>query len=71
MNGVWSGEGEVSETERALLAPYAYICQAPGKHIRTKLASAFNVWLQIPDAQMAAIAEIVQMLHNASLMSVH
>jgi hypothetical protein len=26
------------DNENALLAPYAYLCRAPGKHIRSKLA---------------------------------
>ncbi|BFZ18010.1 hypothetical protein BsWGS_21049 [Bradybaena similaris] len=53
--------------EQILLAPYRYICQIPGKQIRTKLSSAFNYWLQIPEDKMKIVSEVIQMLHNASL----
>uniref|UniRef100_A0A914UKW5 Geranylgeranyl pyrophosphate synthase n=1 Tax=Plectus sambesii TaxID=2011161 RepID=A0A914UKW5_9BILA len=61
-------EMSADEIERVLLAPYAYICQMPGKHIRSKLATAFNIWLNVPKDKLMLISEIVQMLHNASLM---
>lgn len=51
-----------------LLQPYLYILQVPGKLIRAKLAHAFNYWLQIPAEKLAVVSEIVQMLHNASLL---
>uniref|UniRef100_A0A0B6ZPU4 Geranylgeranyl pyrophosphate synthase n=1 Tax=Arion vulgaris TaxID=1028688 RepID=A0A0B6ZPU4_9EUPU len=53
--------------EQILLAPYRYICQIPGKQIRTKLSFAFNHWLEIPEEKMKIISEVIQMLHNASL----
>lgn len=51
-----------------LLEPYAYITQIPGKNIRTKLARAFNYWLNIPEDKLEKIEEVIQMLHNASLL---
>lgn len=51
-----------------VLAPYRYICQLPGKQIRGKLALAFNHWLNIPADKLAMIVEVVQQLHNSSLM---
>ncbi|EJD49068.1 terpenoid synthase [Auricularia subglabra TFB-10046 SS5] len=58
----WSDKNEL-----ALLEPYHYIGDVPGKEIRTKLIEAFNVWLQVPDDRLATIARIVRMLHTASL----
>jgi len=54
--------------DRVLLEPFEYVCQIPGKKIRTKLIQAFNLWLQIPDSKNSLIGEVVEMLHNASLM---
>lgn len=51
-----------------LLQPFKYIQQIPGKKVRAKLALAFNHWLNIPQGKLKAIGEIVQMLHNASLL---
>jgi geranylgeranyl pyrophosphate synthase len=42
----------------------------PGKDFRTKLTAAFNDWLRVPEEQLTLIGKIVQMLHNASLLSV-
>lgn len=54
--------------EKVLLEPYNYICQIPGKKVRTKLSAAFNCWLQIPEEKLKLIGEVTQMLHNASLL---
>ncbi|KAF0769180.1 geranylgeranyl pyrophosphate synthase [Aphis craccivora] len=43
--------------------------QVPGKQIRAKLAHAFNYWLKIPSDKLAVIGDIVQMLHNSSLLT--
>lgn len=51
-----------------LLQPFVYIQQIPGKNVRTKLALAFNHWLDIPQEKLQRIGEIVQMLHNSSLL---
>jgi geranylgeranyl diphosphate synthase, type III len=40
----------------------------PGKQIRAKLAHAFNYWLTIPDEKLVVVGDIVQMLHNSSLL---
>ncbi|XP_035233350.1 geranylgeranyl pyrophosphate synthase-like isoform X2 [Stegodyphus dumicola] len=54
--------------DKILLQPFTYIEQVPGKQIRTKLTKAFNYWLNIPLDKCYEIGEIVQMLHNASLL---
>ncbi|CAD6193539.1 unnamed protein product [Caenorhabditis auriculariae] len=51
-----------------LLAPFEYIRSMPGKQIRSKLAIAFNLWLRIEESKLHQILEIVEMLHNASLL---
>jgi len=51
-----------------LLEPIRYILQVPGKQIRAKLAKAFNYWLRISDDRLQAIDDIVNMLHNSSIL---
>ncbi|XP_073942700.1 geranylgeranyl pyrophosphate synthase quemao isoform X1 [Choristoneura fumiferana] len=67
MSQVFTKSGEKSHDEKILM-PYTYILQVPGKQIRTKLTSAFNNWLKISDEKLKAVGEIVQMLHNSSLL---
>ncbi|XP_067648305.1 terpene synthase isoform X2 [Eurosta solidaginis] len=56
------------EQDEILLQPFAYIQQIPGKQFRSELALAFNHWLNIPSEKLHQIGEIVQMLHNSSLL---
>ncbi|KAJ8944675.1 hypothetical protein NQ318_015883 [Aromia moschata] len=56
------------QQDEKLLEPFNYILQVPGKNIRSKLAKAFNYWLHIPDEKLAQITDIVQILHNSSLL---
>lgn len=51
-----------------LLAPYEYIVKLPGKQLRTQLAKAFNIWLQVDMEILDSIIAVIEMLHNASLM---
>ncbi|KAL0832547.1 hypothetical protein ABMA28_000755 [Loxostege sticticalis] len=67
MSQVCTKSGEKVQDEKILM-PYTYIQQVPGKQIRTKLTSAFNYWLKVSDEKLHAIGEIVQMLHNSSLL---
>eukprot|EP00064_Thunnus_orientalis_P009606 superscaffoldBa00001228_g9630 len=39
-------------SERILLEPYKYLSQLPGKQVRTKLAQAFNHWLNVPEDKL-------------------
>uniref|UniRef100_A0A3P8UE75 Geranylgeranyl diphosphate synthase 1 n=1 Tax=Amphiprion percula TaxID=161767 RepID=A0A3P8UE75_AMPPE len=55
-------------SDRILLEPYKYLLQLPGKQVRTKLAQAFNHWLNVPDDKLQVITEVTEMLHNASLL---
>ncbi|XP_020295959.1 geranylgeranyl pyrophosphate synthase isoform X2 [Pseudomyrmex gracilis] len=55
------------EEDEKLLEPIRYILQIPGKQIRAKLAKAFNYWLKISETKLQTIDEIINMLHNSSL----
>ncbi|XP_013110633.1 terpene synthase isoform X3 [Stomoxys calcitrans] len=58
------------EQDEILLQPFTYIQQIPGKQFRSQLSVAFNYWLNIPKEKLSQIGEIVQMLHNSSLLGV-
>ncbi|XP_012530040.1 geranylgeranyl pyrophosphate synthase-like isoform X2 [Monomorium pharaonis] len=57
----------IREEDKKLLEPIRYILQVPGKQIRVKLIKAFNYWLRISDEKLQAIDDIVNMLHNSSI----
>eukprot|EP01112_Ceratiomyxa_fruticulosa_P012036 TRINITY_DN3313_c0_g2_i1.p1 TRINITY_DN3313_c0_g2~~TRINITY_DN3313_c0_g2_i1.p1 ORF type:complete len:293 (-),score=54.31 TRINITY_DN3313_c0_g2_i1:145-1023(-) len=54
--------------DKQLLEPYTYLSEVPGKEVRSHLISSFNKWLGLNKDIMLKIREIVQMLHNASLL---
>ncbi|KAI0201996.1 terpenoid synthase [Astrocystis sublimbata] len=56
------------QKEDAVSGPYTYLSAQPGKDFRTSLISAFNVWLQVPPETLDIIANVVAMLHTASLL---
>ncbi|KAF8327507.1 isoprenoid synthase domain-containing protein [Amanita rubescens] len=57
-----------SVNESAVLEPFKYVTSHPGKDIRRKLIEAFNLWLNVPADKLKIIADVVNMLHTASLM---
>ncbi|KAK7464982.1 hypothetical protein VKT23_006190 [Stygiomarasmius scandens] len=59
----WSGKNELS-----IMEPYTYITSNPGKDIRSQFINAFNLWLNVPHEKTRAIANVVNMLHSASLL---
>ncbi|XP_063969404.1 geranylgeranyl pyrophosphate synthase-like [Lytechinus pictus] len=63
-----SAQHREKKQEMILMEPYNYILQVPGKQVRTKLSRAFNYWMDIPEDKVKKISEVVQMLHNASLL---
>ena len=67
-NGIPYSKTNAMDQEKKLLEPLAYLLQVPGKNIRKKLLHAFNFWMKVDDAKVHEIGEIVQMLHNASLL---
>ncbi|KAH8070855.1 hypothetical protein JL721_4769 [Aureococcus anophagefferens] len=56
------------DVDEALLEPFNYISENPGKNVRGSLIDAFNMWLGIPGDRVEAIKRIVSRLHNASLL---
>eukprot|EP00300_Choanocystis_sp_HF-7_P028382 c33959_g1_i1.p1 GENE.c33959_g1_i1~~c33959_g1_i1.p1 ORF type:complete len:361 (+),score=79.25 c33959_g1_i1:139-1221(+) len=54
--------------ESILLEPFSYLCEVPGKDLRTQFAAAFNCWLNVSEDKVAQICDIINMLHTASLM---
>ncbi|EFA75498.1 geranylgeranyl diphosphate synthase 1 [Heterostelium album PN500] len=58
----------LSEKDVALLEPYKYISETPGKGIRTILIEAFNHWLKVDSEYVKKVADIVQALHMSSLL---
>ncbi|KAJ3294123.1 Geranylgeranyl pyrophosphate synthase [Borealophlyctis nickersoniae] len=58
----------LSASDKVLLEPYLYLCDHPGKEIRSKLIEAFGLWLQVPKDKLDTIRSVVEMLHTASLL---
>ncbi|KAL4079322.1 terpenoid synthase [Scleroderma citrinum] len=56
------------DREKVLLDPFTYVTSNPGKDIRRTLIAAFNLWLNVPKAKLDVITQVVDMVHNASLL---
>ncbi|XP_053989946.1 terpene synthase-like [Hylaeus volcanicus] len=54
--------------ERILLQPFNYILKLPGKQTKSLLASAFNLWLKIPQDKVDTINDIVNIVDNYTLL---
>lgn len=67
MNKCESKSGNPGE-DRILLQPFDYIRSLPGKGVRSKLAVAFNYWLNVDPQILKKVCDIMEMLHNASLL---
>ena len=57
-----------AEKENIVKGPYDYLESHPGKDVRSQLINAFNLWLQVPEPELAIINKVVGMLHTASLL---
>ncbi|KAI0549489.1 isoprenoid synthase domain-containing protein, partial [Xylaria scruposa] len=70
MDDLESGNGWTwtAQKEKIILSPYDYIASEPGKEFRTLLLNAFNVWLEVPQEDLAIIIKVVRMLHTSSLL---
>eukprot|EP00756_Hemistasia_phaeocysticola_P006297 Hpha_TRINITY_DN13764_c0_g1::TRINITY_DN13764_c0_g1_i1::g.142737::m.142737/K00804/GGPS1; geranylgeranyl diphosphate synthase, type III len=55
-------------TDAEILAPYDHLAQIPGKGFRGLLINAFNVWMKCPPHIVKGVTQVVQKLHNASLL---
>ncbi|KAK7991196.1 terpenoid synthase [Apiospora arundinis] len=54
-------------TSTVVQAPALYVESMPGKRIRDKAAIALNIWLQVHDGDLVQINNVINILHNASL----
>jgi len=64
----WDDTLQTYKVEGIILRPYTHLLERPGKNIRNTLLNAFNVWLQVPEKPLTIICDVIQMLHNASLL---
>ncbi|KAJ6123999.1 Terpenoid synthase [Penicillium samsonianum] len=53
--------------DSALLAPARYIESSSSKNVRSKLIDAFKIWVQVSPKSLAAINDVINDLHNSSL----
>ncbi|KXN72107.1 geranylgeranyl pyrophosphate synthase [Conidiobolus coronatus NRRL 28638] len=53
---------------KEVLEPFTYTCSNPGKNIRSIIIHAFQQSLQIPNEALDTIIQVIDMLHNSSLM---
>jgi len=60
-------DGQPFYFDQKLLEPYNYICQVPGKQIRSRLINCFNYWLKVSEDKLNLVSEIIELLHNSSL----
>lgn len=67
-NGLPYSKSNSKEQDEILLRPFTYLTKNSGKNIRQKLLMAFNVWMKAPTEKVSEVGNIVQMLHNASLL---
>ncbi|KAJ7347991.1 farnesyltranstransferase [Mycena albidolilacea] len=52
-----------------ILDPFVYTASHAGKGVRARLFGAFNVWMNVPHAEMEIFEKVVGMLHDTSLIS--
>ncbi|CAG7829067.1 unnamed protein product [Allacma fusca] len=64
--GTGSASGDVDD--KILLQPFDYIRSLPGKNVRSKLAIAFNHWLKVTPETLNKVCDVVELLHNSSLL---
>ncbi|KAL3456546.1 putative geranylgeranyl diphosphate synthase [Aspergillus heterothallicus] len=60
--------GDHDLAAKACDAPYVYINSLKGKQLRTKFIDMLNTWLPVCEDSLQTIKNVVQMLHNSSLM---
>ncbi|KAL2827214.1 isoprenoid synthase domain-containing protein [Aspergillus cavernicola] len=58
----------VAAPSHVLEAPYEYINALQSKNMRNKFIDTLNSWLRVPSDSLQIVKNIVQMLHNSSLM---
>ncbi|KIM63899.1 hypothetical protein SCLCIDRAFT_1213696 [Scleroderma citrinum Foug A] len=63
-----SSDGWSPDREKVMLDPFTYVASNPGKDIRRTLIVAFDLWLNVPKTKLDVVAQVVDTVHNASLM---
>lgn len=53
--------------QSALNAPCDYIRSLPSKNVRKILIDSFNIWFQLPDDLTSTVVQVINDLHNSSL----
>ena len=48
------------EEDKTLLEPMLYLLKVPGKNVRKKLLSSFNVWTKVDEDKGDLISECIQ-----------
>lgn len=57
-----------SSNEQLLSEPFIYLNSNQGKQFRLKLIGAFNYWLKLDNHHLTIITQVIDKLHNASLL---
>lgn len=57
-----------NSNEAILEKPYTHISQQQGKKFRSKLIQIFNQFYQLPESVLTVLQEMIEILHNSSLM---
>ncbi|KAL3233760.1 Geranylgeranyl pyrophosphate synthase BTS1 [Nakaseomyces bracarensis] len=57
-----------SADELAIRQPYNHIASIPGKNFRTQLIFLFNSFYELEDTTLRSVTEIIEILHNSSLL---
>lgn len=52
------------------MEPYDYVASLPAKGLRDHLLEALNVWFGLNERALSTIKDIINTLHNVSLMYV-
>ena len=52
------------------MEPYTYLLKQSGKGFCENLSIAFNYWCKIKSDKMSLINEVVEMVHNSTLLYV-
>ncbi|KER22312.1 hypothetical protein T265_09557 [Opisthorchis viverrini] len=62
-----SSNSHAASFAEIVLEPYNYLIGNVKKEWRSELIGALNHWMNVPPAPIKAIAEVIRMLHNSSL----
>uniref|UniRef100_A0A5K3EUX4 Geranylgeranyl pyrophosphate synthase n=1 Tax=Mesocestoides corti TaxID=53468 RepID=A0A5K3EUX4_MESCO len=58
---------DIFNKDDVILAPFIYLTNNSGKGLRRNLIKAFNWWLNIEQEKLEILGDVIETLHNASL----